>query len=154
MRIGGTASIVQLCRDTCICYSTGACVPDGATNYRGGITRGSSRLSYGAISPCGFPCGQPLKGVARRSVELWRIGSSVELLSSSNDKSFQSSDQKLAGMDDVALLDWRRTCCDDATVAEDRHLSRAHWWDSFHCAALQRHASAADARKKGGRMGM
>ncbi|KAK9169327.1 hypothetical protein Syun_001467 [Stephania yunnanensis] len=36
----------------------------------------------------------PSKRAARRSVELWRIGSSVELLSNSDGKSFRSPDQK------------------------------------------------------------
>ncbi|KAK9133251.1 hypothetical protein Scep_012779 [Stephania cephalantha] len=30
-------------------------------------------------------------------------------------------------MDDVALLDWRRTCCDDDAVAEDHHVTLRDW---------------------------
>ncbi|KAK9095165.1 hypothetical protein Scep_026634 [Stephania cephalantha] len=30
-------------------------------------------------------------------------------------------------MHDVALLDWRRTCCDDAAVPEARHVALLDW---------------------------
>ncbi|KAK9161228.1 hypothetical protein Syun_007569 [Stephania yunnanensis] len=49
----------------------------GATNYRGGMTRCSSCSSRGAASACGFPMWSTIIGVARRSVELSRIGSSA-----------------------------------------------------------------------------
>ncbi|KAK9101346.1 hypothetical protein Scep_024776 [Stephania cephalantha] len=77
-----------------LCCSTGACGIAGATNYRGGITRGSSRPSRGPTGACGIPMWSAIEGVARRSVELLRISSSAEFLSSSDDKSFRSLDQK------------------------------------------------------------
>ncbi|KAK9128670.1 hypothetical protein Syun_017467 [Stephania yunnanensis] len=78
------------------------------------------------------------------------------------EKEFVSILCHTSALDLAKVLDqmtWRSVidedcCCDDAGVTKDRCMLRAHWWNSCHCAVLQRHVSTSDAWKRDGQMGM